>query len=110
MGDVVASYARSFDAAGQPVTLRTYAGTGPSQAPTDQTVRARFTKAAPNPLAGQTHDGVQELLILAADVTTPPATGSEILANGRTYAVEYVDPETRRDGATLLAYVLKVRG
>ena len=103
-------YARTFNRGGQTVTLRTYAGTGASQSPTDQTVRARFLTASPNPLAGQTHDGVQEVLILAADVTTAPATGSEILVGARTYAVEFVDDTTRRDGATLLAYVLKVRG
>lgn len=106
----VAAYAMTFARAGEIVTLRTYAGTGPSQAATDQTVRACFLSAAPNELAGQTHDGMQQVLILAAEVTTPPATGSEILAHGRTYAVEFVDDTTRRDGATLLAYVLKVRG
>lgn len=105
-----AFYARTFNRGGETVTLRTYAGTGPTQTATDTTVRARFLTASPNPLAGQTHDGMQEVLILAADVVTAPATGSEILAHGRTYAVEFVDDTTRRDGATLLAYVLKVRG
>lgn len=104
------TYRRMLARYGETITLRTFTGSGATRVGTDVSVRARVRDYAPAELVGGLQQGDREVIVLAEDVPTAPRKGDQVVVRGRTLNIQAVDDSTRRDGSTLLAYVLTARG
>ncbi len=109
-GEALAAYRTSIAVTGESITLRTFTGTGAARTAADITVRARVRGYAPAELVGGITQGDREIIVLAADVTTAPKKGDQVIVRGRALTIEAVDDSTRRLAGVLMAYVLTARG
>lgn len=90
------------------VTLRRIAdGSG-----AEVTVRARVSGTSSDELVGGIEQRDLKVILLAADLTTPPQANDEIvLPGGRVISIlAPVDDQTRRVGGELIAYEMTARG
>jgi hypothetical protein len=104
----IAAMSRAMDAAGEPIVIRTFSGT----TPTETSARARVFEYTPQDLIAGNGivQGDQKLIVEAAGITTAPKKDDKILFRGKSTTVQAVDSNTRRIAGALIAYEIRVRG
>lgn len=108
-------YRQELDQYGEWIAIRRYAGLGASQTWLDVAVRARVKGFLPEELVGSIQQGDRKLIVLAEDLTgySPPRVillSDKAIVRDRELAIIALDDNTRRIGATLIAYELVARG
>jgi hypothetical protein len=109
---VKASYARALT---DRIIIRRYTGAGTTRPRFDvEDLRARVTGYAPHELVGSIQQGDRKVIVLADDllgrgIALPLTKGDRCVIRGQECAIEAVDSNSRRVGATLIAYELQVR-
>lgn len=74
-------------------------------------LRVTLKGYAPNEILGDIFAGDTRCLLDPESVTTlPVAKRDRITVAGKTYSVEFVDPNSRQIAGTILAYELRLRG
>lgn len=113
--DALAMYRRQLEQNGEAVTIRRYTGTGETRPFDDVPVTARVKGYQPQELLAGIDQGDVNVIVLADDldgstITAPLVKGDSVIIRGRERAIMAVDDNTRRIGATLIAYDLQCRG
>jgi hypothetical protein len=113
--EALAMYRRQLEQNGETVTIRRYTGTGETRPHVDWPVTARVKGYQPQELLAGIDQGDVNVIVLADDldgstITEPLVKGDSVIIRGRERAIMAVDDNTRRIGATLIAYDLQCRG
>lgn len=108
LGQARAFYRRMFRVHGIPATHLKNNGSGFD---TVNGLKVTLKGYAPNELIGDIFAGDTRCLLDPETVTTiPVAKKDRLTVLGKTYSVEFVDPNTRQIAGNVLAYELRLRG
>lgn len=109
------AYRRLIDQVGEEILVRRYTGAGANRPRFDVPVMARVSDYGPAELIGEVKQGDRRVVVLVEDLIRaqfkmPIRVTDNAVVRGREMAIQAVDDSTRRVGATLVAYELRVRG
>lgn len=113
--EIRAEYRRMMDARGETVTVRRYAGAGPTRPRFDADVMAVVSGYVPQELVGAIVQGDRKLIVLAEDLIAAQfpldlRKDDKVVVRGRECNIEAADDNTRRVAGVLIAFELRVRG